>query len=560
MYIAGASLLLISLAIGCHGKYGPEDLIRFKSAGLGNIRSETINGPTILEAGSIPTWLQGNFLRHSCGVFGETEHRDKALPNYITHMFDCLEIGQKFKINNGTVTFTNKWYDTVVNDIYNWYGRNMNKSSVFQPGTFGLSNAQQVDTWDPNITRSSKVVQVPHVSWWQVGDIPLAMSEGPLGVAIDTETMQQKGWIQYADDNFPMTQEYMYTNNPAHEHTEADGTLWSTVVVIRWLSASAMQLKRVVYKVGADKYRHVVGEFLYGVADLKQCHGMARFPDLDIRPGYMHSFAITENYIILPETAYFLDPCVYSHYDNHKPFFPQGFSFEKHGFSRILVMRKSDGQFFLQTRTIPLFVTHQLGAYEAGDSVHMDMLTYDDAGAYETMPVVDNMLGPDPYTTNVSRISLNMTSKSVSVVDLRRGKSPATFEMSNINYAYNGKKYTYAYMVRNFDLHEQNAITKLNVDTGVELEYLLPEGSYVQEPQFIPYPGAIFEDDGVILSQGFDGIERKAIMVVIDAKTMTLIGRVVAPDMALFGLHNRLFPLRAGSAPNFQMPAIPVIG
>ncbi|KAH3749402.1 hypothetical protein DPMN_183899 [Dreissena polymorpha] len=49
----------------------------------------------------------------------------------------------------------------------------------------------------------------------------------------------------------------------------------------------------------------------------------------------------------------------------------------------------------------------------------------------------------------------------------------------------------------------------MNVDTGAELEYLLPEGSSVQEPQFIPYPGEIFEDDGVILSQGFDGIQRK---------------------------------------------------
>lgn len=46
--------------------------------------------------------------------------------------------------------------------------------------------------------------------------------------------------------------------------------------------------------------------------------------------------------------------------------------------------------------------------------------------------------------------------------DLRRAdKSPAAFEMSNINYAYNGMKYTYGYAVRNFDLTKQNAITKV---------------------------------------------------------------------------------------------------
>lgn len=42
------------------------------------------------------------------------------------------------------------------------------------------------------------------------------------------------------------------------------------------------------------------------------------------------------------------------------------------------------------------------------------------------------------------------------------GKKPEAFEMSNINYAYYGKKYTYAYMARNFDRKEQNAITKVS--------------------------------------------------------------------------------------------------
>jgi hypothetical protein len=33
--------------------------------------------------------------------------------------------------------------------------------------------------------------------------------------------------------------------------------------------------------------------------------------------------------------------------------------------------------------------------------------------------------------------------------------------MSNINYAYNGRKYTYSYMVKNFDRADPNAITKV---------------------------------------------------------------------------------------------------
>lgn len=50
------------------------------------------------------------------------------------------------------------------------------------------------------------------------------------------------------------------------------------------------------------------------------------------------------------------------------------------------------------------------------------------------------------------------------------------------------------------------------MDTGEELEYLLPEGMFVQEPQFVASPGAVAEDDGVILAQGFDGRKQKGLL------------------------------------------------
>jgi hypothetical protein len=54
-----------------------------------------------------------------------------------------------------------------------------------------------------------------------------------------------------------------------------------------------------------------------------------------------------------------------------------------------------------------------------------------------------------------------MSDSSARMRNLRGDKKPAAFEMSNINYAYDGKKYTYAYMARNFDRSDQNAITKV---------------------------------------------------------------------------------------------------
>lgn len=513
------------------------------SVGLGNVEREIINGVVAIDQGQVPTWLNGDFIRHSCGAFGETQHQDFGQPNFISHLFDCITTGSKFRLLNGSVTFTNRWYDTTVNDIYNYYGRDMNKSSVFMQGTYCKSNASQVDLWSANMSDHSKVTEVPHVSWWMIGDDVIAMTEVPPGVVIDQHSVEQKGYVQFTDSNMGLPEGTSFTNNPAHEHTESDGSLWSSAVSVSFTSKTALKMSRIVYKVGADKNRKVIGSFDFPEIDLARCHGMARYPDMSSRFGYVHSFCITQQYIVIPESAYSFDPCFYTRYQNYEPYFPQAFKYENSGYTRLLVMRKSDGQFIANVTTVPMFITHQLGSYEDGELIHMDMLTYDNAGIYDTVTSVNSLLSGINYTTNVTRITINTTDWSVSVRNLRKDTTPTAFEMSNINYAFNGRKYTYGYMAKNFDRPDQNAITKLNVDTGLEQDYLLPEGLFVQEPQFWPRPGATAEDDGIIMAQGVDGVKQKAFMVIVDARTMTLMAHLTAPDLALLGLHERFFPL-----------------
>ncbi|XP_053387890.1 carotenoid isomerooxygenase-like [Mercenaria mercenaria] len=543
-------LVLLSIAIlsTAHAFSGNE-LTEMLKDGLGNVVKETINGVVTLEKGSIPVWLSGNFIRHACGVFGETSHRNKDLPNYIEHLFDCFVMGSKYSIDNGQVTFTNRWYDTTVEDIYNSYGREMNASSMFVHSVFSKVNAKQIDKWNGNMSSHSKVSEIPNVSWWLVDNQAIAMTEQPIGVIIDPHDVVQKGYMQYDDDNLgvPDTQQYLFSNNPAHEQTEPDGTLWSTVSVVKFETPSHLKIRRIVYKIGADTVRHVVGTYHYEDSDITRCKGDNSYPDFGARFGYLHSFAMTKNYIVLPETAFMDDPCVFTRYDQYKPFFPQGFRYEPNGYSRLLVMRKSDGVFIANITMPPFFATHQLGAYEDGNLIHMDMLTYNDSGIYDRHMFLDNLLSENQYTTDISRITISLSGMSARMRSLRaNGKPPTAFEMPNINYDYYGKKYTYAYLAKNFDRRDQNAITKLNVDTGVEIEFVLPEGMFVQEPQFVARPGAVFEDDGVILAQGVDGRKHKAFMVIVDAGTMMLIGYVTAPDIALFGLHNRFFPMKVG--------------
>lgn len=51
--------------------------------------------------------------------------------------------------------------------------------------------------------------------------------------------------MQYDDDNLgvPDTRQFLFSNNPAHEQTEPDGTLWSTVGVVKFETQSYLKIK-----------------------------------------------------------------------------------------------------------------------------------------------------------------------------------------------------------------------------------------------------------------------------------------------------------------------------
>lgn len=66
--------------------------------------------------------------------------------------------------------------------------------------------------------------------------------------------------------------------------------------------------RRLVYTIVNDT-RIPFSEIPTNDLDLTLCVDGQPYPRADDLLGYMHSFAMTENYIVLPETSYFLDPC-----------------------------------------------------------------------------------------------------------------------------------------------------------------------------------------------------------------------------------------------------------
>jgi len=61
--------------------------------------------------------------------------------------------------------------------------------------------------------------------------------------------------------------------------------------------------------------------------------------------------------------------------------------------------------------------------------------------------------------------------------------------------------------------------------------------AYPGEPVFVPKPGAVEEDDGVVLSVVLDASAGNSFLAILDARSFSELARVHAPHHIPFGFH-----------------------
>jgi carotenoid cleavage dioxygenase-like enzyme len=100
---------------------GPDDTISQLEVGYGNLDMNNVYHQEPVETvdGRVPNWLSGSLIRHGCGAYGRsTRPVINGTLDRVTHIFDCIEIGETFSFLNGQAFYTSKFYDTNKNDIY----------------------------------------------------------------------------------------------------------------------------------------------------------------------------------------------------------------------------------------------------------------------------------------------------------------------------------------------------------------------------------------------------------------------------------------------------------
>ncbi|KAL7815150.1 carotenoid oxygenase [Trichoderma gracile] len=295
---------------------------------------------------------------------------------------------------------------------------------------------------------------------------------------------------------------------------------------------------------------------------------LATISSKDFPAAYMHSFFMTQNYIVF---------CVQSTQfawaglkilwernilDAIKPFDPSVPC-------RWAVVDRRQGKGVVAEFSTPAgFFFHSANAFEevvkdeSGNShteICMDAISYMNTDVlhmfyYDILldrndATKKTMLDKQFYKTTQNRLSryrFRIPSKKQSSKEKASAvaeevlsiPTPHVGELPTINSKVAGKPYRYVYSVANRGLYVfADSIAKTDLHTKAALLWSGPKGHSPGEAIFVPRPGGTEEDDGVLLSVVLDGTLEKSYLLCLDARTMEEVGRAEADFAIPLGLH-----------------------
>ncbi len=445
--------------------------------------------------GELPGWLAGTLVRNGPALYDVDG--DKAF----RHWFDGQAMLHRFSIADGAVSYRNRFLDT--DALRSARERGRMGYVEFATDPCGSIFSRYRAKWQGKVTPNACV------NVTSVGDRMLAMSETPLSVEFDPDTLRTAGVVRWADDLGGGT-------TTAHPHQDP-----TTGEAVNYLLSFSRTCEYRVHRLRADPLERVlVGKYRTD------------------RPGYLHSFAITEKYVVLVVYPFVVNALSLLLRD--RPFI-ENFRWRPELGTRIVVLDLRDGGVRGEYRTEPLFAFHHINAHDDGDAIVLDLCAYEDATAVDALYLQrlrDARPAPQPFPT---RYRVDLAGGAVTSNRL----ADVAFELPRIHYAaHNGRPYRYAYGAGARDPDGSNfldQLVKLDTGTGATVTWR-EDGCYPGEPVFVPAPDARAEDDGVILSVVLDTGDTDAArssLLVLDAGSFTELAMADVPHVIPFGFHGQ---------------------
>ncbi|MFB6150680.1 MAG: carotenoid oxygenase family protein [Haloarculaceae archaeon] len=466
--------------------------------GFSTLDSEVADRELPVE-GEIPDWLTGALVRNGPAKF-------EADGDRVNHWFDGLGMLHRFSFDGEGVRYTNRFLRSEA------YRRAVAEGVIdgqFATGGGYLARVRRLLSGES--TDNCNV----HVA--RVGDSLVAMTEVPRYLAVDPETLRTRGPFTFADG---------LGGHVNCAHVLPDPHRGETVGLLTRFGRTS---EYVLYRLPDGSRRR---ERVASVAAEK--------------PAYLHSFALTERYVVLTEHPFAADPASFllpggdgfvDHYD-----------WEPERGTTFHVLDRDAGERVATAETDPYFVFHHVNAFEANgragdpggadaDELVVDLVSYPDAGVVDGLYLADAAewfeSGADG---RLRRFRLPLDGGGVTTELLYEG-----CELPRVAAADRARPYRYAY-AQGAAERDGNHVARVDVETG-DARRWEEQGVFAEEPVFVRAPDAERpSDDGVVLVTALNARAGRTDLLVLDGETLVERARAPLPHAVPFGFHGRYFP------------------
>ncbi|KAA2253575.1 carotenoid oxygenase family protein [Solihabitans fulvus] len=445
--------------------------------------------------GQLPEWLSGTLIRNGPAKFEVGDYR-------LTHWFNGLAMLHAFSFNNGQVAYANKYLGSTAYDLAVNKGQLYGKQFGMDPcrALFG----RHFSEFSPNDTDNV------NVNIARVAGQYLALAEQTVQVEFDPHTLAAKGTFAW-DTAIP--------GEASSPHPHFD---FGSRSLISYVTTMGEQ--------NAYQVFHVPD----GTRDQRL---LATVPTDE--PSYIHSFANTENYVVLVEFPVVFDTELFA--DKENSFLDCARWAPERG-ARFRVVDKRAGRLVRTFESEAFFAFHHINAAEIGNDILVDIAaTHTPYESVLGLPPTEDQFDLERYGYALRRYRLPISGGSDTVGF--ESLADTGIEMPRINYrGYSTRDYRYAYGLGHSPtgMRAMNQLAKVDIKSGTHKAWY-EKGSFPGEPVFVPAPGATREDQGVVLSGVLNTRTGRSFMLVLDGESFGELGRAEVPHHIPNDFHGQFF-------------------
>lgn len=442
--------------------------------------------------GEIPSWLSGTLLRNGPAKFQVGEQR--------VDRFDGLAMLHAFEFSSAQAFYTNRFLRSEQYYIM-MEEKSLNFSGFAQdpcPKVFKNQTSRFIPKEMQDIQNADVTIQ-------EYADKMVALTEVPLPVIFDAKTLDTLGSFQF-QDQLPHGQ-------------------WESAHSLRDLSVG----ETINYCIQFGEKSFYI---IWKMADHQSTREIIAKIPVE-RPAYMHSFALTEHYVVLVEFPFIVNPL--NLMLKKKPFIFNYKWTPKNGTTFYIVSR-STGE-VSKIKGDPFFAFHHVNAFDKDGKIFIDIVTHPNADIIDviTERITDKNKIKESEKTTLERFTISMANQTLS----REVLFNQSTEMPRVPADRTAHEYRYSYLTdATFPTSVKDRPPLYKVDAVMKTgKNWSEEGCFPSEPIFVPHPNSQAEDDGVVLSLVLDFANHRSFLLILDAKDMSELARAETPHAIPVGLH-----------------------